>query len=88
MSLAVDQNLKFSSNYLLDVVSYIFSISTLAIETYIKGILIKKVNKTDCILVKPYIVISFLNCLSKVRAKLVVEKLSQFSEAREELYKG
>ncbi len=53
-----------------------------------KKVLLKNLNKIDCTLVKFYQVISPLNYLGQLIAKLVAKKLLQFCEPNEKLHKS
>ena len=54
----------------------------------VKGILLKKSNKSDYSIIKSYRVISLLNCLEKTVEKIVVIVLSNFCEQNELLHEG
>ena len=49
----------------------------------VKGILLKKSNKSDYSIIKNYRVISLLNCFKKIVEKIVVIALFNFCEQNE-----
>jgi hypothetical protein len=53
-----------------------------------KGILLRKLNKSDYFIAKSYRVISLLNYLGKVAEKVAVTAIANFCEINELLHEG